>query len=80
MPNDEYDSPCKEAIETYFQGFVDKLVQVWRSNGEERWVLVHLEVQSHEETNFAQRMYVYHYRLFDRYNRSVASLAQIQSQ
>ncbi|WP_315787425.1 cytosolic protein [Fischerella sp. JS2] len=43
--------------------------------GEQRWVLVHLEVQSHEETNFAQRMYVYHYRLFDRYNRSVASLA-----
>ncbi|MBE8969665.1 hypothetical protein IQ277_26640 [Nostocales cyanobacterium LEGE 12452] len=74
MSNDEYDSPWKEAIETYFQEciefffpvaaegidwkqgytfldkelqqvvrdaelgqrFVDKLVQVWRRNGEER--------------------------------------------
>ncbi|MDZ8106263.1 MAG: cytosolic protein [Nostoc sp. DedQUE12a] len=57
------------------QRFVDKLVQFWRPNGKEKWVLIHLEVQSYEETNFAQRMYVYHYRLFDRYNRSIASLA-----
>lgn len=57
------------------QRFVDKLVQVWQLNGEEKWVLIHLEVQSYEETNFPQRMYVYHYRLFDRYNRSIASLA-----
>jgi len=55
--------------------FVDKLVQVWQRSGEQRWVLVHLEIQSSEETNFAKRIYVYHYRLFDRYNLSIASLA-----
>ena len=113
MSVDEYDTPWKEAIESYFQEciefffpiaaaginwkqgytflgkelqqvvrdakfgqrFVDKLVQVWQSDGQEKWVLIHLEVQSNEETDFAKRMYVYHYRLFDRYNQSIASLA-----
>jgi hypothetical protein len=54
---------------------VDKLVKVWRTGGDEAWVLVHIEVQSQEETGFAERMYVYNYRLFDRYRRRVASLA-----
>jgi hypothetical protein len=54
---------------------VDKLVKVWRLNGEEAWVLIHIEVQSQEEADFPQRMYVYNYRLFDRYNRMVISLA-----
>ena len=53
----------------------DKLVKVWRTNGQDEWVLVHLEVQSQPETEFAQRMFVYNYRLFDRYNRKVASFA-----
>ena len=53
----------------------DKLVKVWRTGGEEAWVLIHLEIQSQEETNFAERMFVYHYRIYDRYKRSVASLA-----
>lgn len=54
---------------------VDKLVKVWRTNGQDEWVLVHIEVQSQPETDFARRMYVYNYRLFDRYNRKVASFA-----
>ncbi len=54
---------------------VDKLVKVWRTSGREEWVLIHIEVQSQEEADFARRMYVYHYRLFDRYDRAVVSLA-----
>jgi hypothetical protein len=54
---------------------VDNLVKVWRTNGQEEWVLIHVEVQSQEEAEFPRRMYVYHYRLFDRYNRLVVSLA-----
>lgn len=53
----------------------DKLVKVWRTNGQDEWVLVHVEVQSQPETQFAERMFVYNYRLFDRYNRRVASFA-----
>ena len=54
---------------------VDKLVKVWRKSGEEEWVLVHIEVQSQQEAEFALRMFVYHYRLLDRYNKTVVSLA-----
>ncbi|MBE9052741.1 cytosolic protein [Nostocales cyanobacterium LEGE 11386] len=53
----------------------DKLVKVYRIGGEESWILAHIEVQSQEETDFPRRMFVYNYRIFDRYNRSVASLA-----
>jgi len=54
---------------------VDKLVKVWRKDGAETWVLIHVEVQGQPEEEFVRRMYVYNYRLFDRYNRVVVSLA-----
>jgi hypothetical protein len=54
---------------------VDKLVQVWRHEGAETWVLIHIEVQTQADPDFARRMFVYHYRLFDRYDRQVVSLA-----
>lgn len=38
---------------------VDKLVTVQRNNGGEAWVLIHVEVQSQREDEFAKRMYVY---------------------
>jgi hypothetical protein len=113
IPETDYDSPWKEALECYFEAFmafffpqahididwtrgyefldtelqqvvreaeigrrwVDKLVKVWRRDGDEAWVLVHVEVQSQVDTTFAKRMYVYNYRLFDRYDRWVVSLA-----
>jgi hypothetical protein len=55
--------------------YVDKLVRVWTRDGAERWVLIHFEVQTTRELEFPRRMYVYNYRVFDRYNRPVASLA-----
>ena len=111
-PTDEYDSPWKEIIETYFQEciefffpyatkeidwtkgytfldkelqkivrdaqlgrrYVDKLVKVWRSNGDEQWVLIHLEVQGDPESNFEGRIYEYHSRLFLSYNCPIATL------
>ncbi|MBP0027862.1 hypothetical protein [Roseofilum sp. Guam] len=53
----------------------DKLVKVWRTDGTETWVLVHIEIQSQRQSKFAERMYLYHSRIFDTYRRSVASLA-----
>ena len=58
----------------------DKLVQVWRKGGEETWVLVHVEVQGQKESFFAKRMFVYNCRIFDRYDRPVASLALLADQ
>jgi hypothetical protein len=54
---------------------VDKLVKVYLKTGEERWVLLHIEVQASPEGEFPERMYVYNTRLFDRYGREVISLA-----
>ncbi len=55
--------------------YADKLVQVYRIDGEEVWVLIHVEIQAQQDTNFAKRMYTYNYRIFDHYNRPVVSLA-----
>jgi hypothetical protein len=53
--------------------FVDKLVKVYLKDGEETWILIHLEIQSQYESQFAERIYVYNYRIFDKYRRRVAS-------
>ncbi|MBE9209463.1 Rpn family recombination-promoting nuclease/putative transposase [Nostoc sp. LEGE 06077] len=53
----------------------DKLVKIYLKNGEESWVLIHLEVQAQEDSDLPRRMYTYNYRIYDRYKRSVASLA-----
>jgi len=55
--------------------FVDKLVKVWLKNGQEEWILIHIEVQGQAQQNFAERMFVYYYRILDRYNKSTASFA-----
>ncbi|MEH1817768.1 MAG: cytosolic protein [Nostoc sp.] len=53
----------------------DKLVKIYRIGGEESWILIHLEIQSQSESDFSERMFTYNYRIYDRYKRSVASLA-----
>jgi Putative transposase, YhgA-like len=55
--------------------YVDKLFRVWTLAGEESWALIHIEVQTTPDADFPRRMYVYNYRVFDRYNKPVASLA-----
>lgn len=55
---------------------VDKLVQVYeKEGGAEAWVLIHIEVQSQTSQAFSQRMFIYNYRLFDRYAKEVVSFA-----
>ena len=55
--------------------FVDRLVRVTVLSGAERWIYIHVEVQGTQQAEFAERMFVYNYRIFDRYKRPVASLA-----
>jgi hypothetical protein len=57
--------------------YADKLVQVYRRNGEEALVVCHIEVQGEKEDEFEARMFRYNYRLGDRYNCPVVSLAII---
>ena len=54
---------------------VDKLARVTGREGHDDWVWVHIEVQGARQSEFAERMFVYHYRLFDRYRKPVVSLA-----
>jgi hypothetical protein len=54
---------------------VDKLVRVRRRSGGAARILVHVEVQAQRQKGFARRMFVYHYRLFDREEQPVVSLA-----
>ncbi len=52
----------------------DKLVKVWLRDGREQWLLIHLEVQGALRRGFAKRIYIYNYRIFDRYDCEVISL------
>jgi Domain of unknown function (DUF4351) len=110
--SDDYDSPWKEILDTYFPEFlafafpeihrdvdwsrgyesldkelpkilrkaktgrrvVDKLVKVWRRDGEEQVVFIHVEFQGDYEAEFPRRIFVYNYRVFDRVQCPVVSL------
>lgn len=53
----------------------DKLYKVWLLDGQEIWILIHIEIQSQYEKEFPQRMYIYNYRAYDLYHQPVISLA-----
>src|SRR5439155_13517434 len=53
----------------------DKLFKVWQNNSQERWLIIHVEVQANYEGDFSERMFVYNIRAFQMYNRTVVSLA-----
>ena len=54
---------------------VDKLAKVKLLGGEELWLLLHIEVQGQRDKGFAERMMVYHYRIFDQHRVRLVSLA-----
>jgi Domain of unknown function (DUF4351) len=54
---------------------VDKLVKVYLLSGEEDWLNIHLEIQVSRQSAFAKRMFTYHYRIFDHYDKPAVSMA-----
>ena len=54
---------------------VDKLVRVTLNDGSAALVLIHIEIQNQVDLVFPERMFVYGYRLYDRYKLPVVSLA-----
>lgn len=54
---------------------VDQLVRVHRHDGHEDWVYIHVEIQGRHDGGFEKRLFVYNYRIFDRHDRPVATLA-----
>ena len=55
--------------------FADKVVKVWHVDGHEIWALVHLEVQLGQQKDFSERIFQYRYRLYDKHQKDVATLA-----
>lgn len=52
----------------------DNLYKVYLKDGKEKWILIHLEVQGYDDTDFAKRMFQYFYRIYDRYDKEVYAL------
>lgn len=112
-PPEDHDSPWKQALEYFFQPFMqllytdiheaidwtvapqfldkelqkinhkgstgrryaDKLIKVRYLDGQQYWILIHVEIQGEKEAAFAGRMYNYYHRIRDRYGLRVISLA-----
>ena len=57
----------------------DNLVRVYRKDGGEEWVLVHVEVQNTTKAEdrpfFPERMFRYYYRCFDRHHKPIIAIA-----
>ena len=53
----------------------DKLVEVTLKGGFKKWILIHVEVQAQKEDVFAERMFVYNYRIYERFKIPVTSIA-----
>jgi len=47
-------SPDSEETKRY----VDRLVRVWMLDGEEKWVLIHVEIQGYRDADFSERMFI----------------------
>ncbi|MEH1852237.1 MAG: DUF4351 domain-containing protein [Nostoc sp.] len=55
--------------------YADKLVKVWQIQGQEIWLLIHVEIQAKSEDTFPERMFSYNLRIFDRFGKPAISLA-----
>jgi hypothetical protein len=44
-------------------------------DGEEKWVLIHIEIQGYRDLEFSKRMFIYFYRIYDKFNRDILSIA-----
>jgi hypothetical protein len=74
-----------EALDKEFQQIIrqakvgkrltDKLFKVWLPGGEERWILIHVEIQGEREMEFPERMFNYNSAARKLYNQAVVSLA-----
>jgi len=54
--------------------YADRLVKIFLRDGTETWLLIHIEIQGYPDPDLRERMYVYNYRIFDRYGVEVVSL------
>lgn len=51
----------------------DLLARVYLLDGQEQWILLHLEIQTESNEWFSYRMFEYYYRAIDRYNKPIVA-------
>ena len=61
--------------DNYAPRYVDKLVKVFTLDGNEEWILVHVEVQGYTDNDFAKRMFQYYIRIMDKYAKPITAFA-----
>jgi predicted transposase YdaD len=54
---------------------VDKLLKVFTKEGKEEWILGHVEVQGYRDVKFSERMFIYYYRIFDKFGKRIVGIA-----
>lgn len=59
------------------KNFADQIVKVHLKNGENKWVLIHIEVQNEDHRVFSKRMFRYFYRIYDKFDKEVYAIAII---
>lgn len=60
---------------SYQTRFVDKLVKVHCKNGNNEWILVHIEIQGYNDAHFGRRMFTYYSRILDKYDKPITAFA-----
>jgi len=54
---------------------LDMLIKVTMLDGHQKLILIHLEIQAQKQNDFPQRMYTYNYKVYDKYQLPVVSIA-----
>ena len=77
IPHEFLDKEFQQIARKAKQGrrYADKLVKVWQHQGEEIWLLIHIEIQAKAEEIFPKRMFSYNLRIFDCFGKPAISLA-----
>lgn len=61
--------------------FADRLVRVRSREGQELWLLIHIEIQGQADTAFNHRMFQYYYRIHDHHpDAEIVSIAVLTNQ
>ncbi len=53
---------------------VDKLFEIYLKNGQSKLILLNIEIQSYEDSDFAKRMFQHYFRIFDKFNKEVEAI------
>lgn len=59
--------------------YADQIIKVQLKNGEEQWILLHVEIEGSPDAHFSERMFRYFYRIYERYEKRIVALAVITS-